>query len=276
MSIHHLNCTTMRPFAFVLSGTGSFVSRSHLVVHCLLIESNDGLVLVDTGFGTRDFIRPSKPVRTFMFLSGTRRDVRDTAVHQVAKLDYDVRDVRHIVLTHLHLDHAGGLPDFPWAKVHVHALEYETVMRSGAFSGRYHRFEHWAHGPEWVLHSCQGERWFDFECIQVMEGVLPEILFIPMPGHTRGHCGVAVETKEGWLLHCGDGYIFRGEVKPEYGRGSRPGWMEPLARRLFPHVPRLRELARNRGREVRLFCSHDAFELSEFQASTQVAEEQAA
>jgi glyoxylase-like metal-dependent hydrolase (beta-lactamase superfamily II) len=276
MSIHHLNCTTMRPFAFVLSGTGSLVSRSHLIVHCLLIESDDGLVLVETGFGTRDFVRPSRAVRAFTLLSGTRWDVRDTALHQVARLGYDARDVRHIVLTHLHLDHAGGLPDFPWARVHVHALEYETVMRPQALSGQFYRPEHWAHQPQWVLHTRQGESWFGFECMRVMEGVSPEILFIPLPGHTPGHCGVAVRTENGWLLHCGDGYIFRGDIKPAYGPGSRPWWMAPLARRLFPHASRLRGLARNRGREVRLFCAHDAFELSEFQVSAGIPGKKAA
>jgi glyoxylase-like metal-dependent hydrolase (beta-lactamase superfamily II) len=265
----------MRPPAFILSGTGSFITRSHLIVHCLLIETNIGLVLVETGFGTQDFIKPSKAVRAFTFLSGTYRDVSATAIHQVARLGYDVKEVQHIVLTHLHLDHAGGILDFPWAKIHIHTLEYETIMNPVAFSGRYYRPEHWAHRPEWVLHSWQGEKWFDFECIRLMEGSSPEILFVPMPGHTPGHCGVAVKTKEGWLLHCGDGYIFRGDIKPEYGRGSRPRWMEPIAQRLFPHVPRLHELAQTHGHEVRLFCAHDAFELSEFQASTGIKDNQA-
>ncbi|WP_223281445.1 MBL fold metallo-hydrolase [Streptomyces antnestii] len=40
-------------------------------------------------------------------------DTGETAVRQVAALGYDIEDVRHIVLTHLDLDHAGGLRDFP-------------------------------------------------------------------------------------------------------------------------------------------------------------------
>lgn len=36
---------------------------------------------------------------------------------------YDPRDVKHIVLTHLDFDHAGGLDDFPWATVHMMRVE---------------------------------------------------------------------------------------------------------------------------------------------------------
>jgi len=47
--------------------------------------------------------------------------------------------------------------------------------------------------------------------------------------------------------------------------GSQPRWIEPLARRLFPHVLRLRALAREHGGEVQLFCAHDPVELGRYQ-----------
>jgi glyoxylase-like metal-dependent hydrolase (beta-lactamase superfamily II) len=40
-----------------------------------------------------------------------------------------LRDVQHIVLTHLHIDHAGGQPDVPWAQAHVHAAELQAATR---------------------------------------------------------------------------------------------------------------------------------------------------
>ena len=48
MRVHHLNCGTMCPMsARLINGTGSYFERGRLVCHCLLIETNDGLVLVD-------------------------------------------------------------------------------------------------------------------------------------------------------------------------------------------------------------------------------------
>lgn len=51
----------------------------------------------------------------------------ETAVRQVAALGYTPEDVRHIVVTHLDVDHCGGLPDFPDAQVHVLAKELEAA-----------------------------------------------------------------------------------------------------------------------------------------------------
>jgi glyoxylase-like metal-dependent hydrolase (beta-lactamase superfamily II) len=39
---------------------------------------------------------------------------------------------------------------------------------------------------------------------------------IPLPGHTLGHCGIAVRAKDKWLLHAGDAYFFHGQLlKPK-------------------------------------------------------------
>ena len=267
MSIYHMNCATIRPFAFVLSDTATLVSRAHLVVHCLLVETNDGLVLIDSGFGVGDRTHPTRFERAFMVLSGSSRELGETAVHQVVRLGYAVEDVRHIVQTHLHLDHAGGLPDFPQAQVHVHALEHDAAVHSRGFSKLVYLDAHWAHEPKWVLYEPHGQKWFGFEANRVLEGVSPAIWLVHLPGHTRGHCAVAIETTEGWLLHCGDAYISGSDIDPEHTSRSRSRWMEPVARRLFPQIPRLRALVREHGNSVQLFCAHDPFELMRYQSN---------
>ena len=101
-----------------------------LVAHCLLVETErDGLVLVDTGFGTRDVegktgISQAVHHARRAVLSHARD--RDRAGRR--RSGFTPTDVKHIVVTHLDLDHAGGLGDFPNAKVHVHAREHAAAM----------------------------------------------------------------------------------------------------------------------------------------------------
>jgi glyoxylase-like metal-dependent hydrolase (beta-lactamase superfamily II) len=49
-------------------------------------------------------------------------------VRQVEALGYSQSDVRHLLLTYLDRDHAGGIPDFPNAKVHVHRREHDMAV----------------------------------------------------------------------------------------------------------------------------------------------------
>ncbi|WP_051484150.1 MBL fold metallo-hydrolase [Rhizobium sp. CF080] len=55
--------------------------------------------------------------------------MEDTAAWQIQSLGYPARDVRHIVLTHLDFDHAGGIADFPRARIHVLTDEYLNLER---------------------------------------------------------------------------------------------------------------------------------------------------
>lgn len=265
MKIYHLNCATLRPFAFVLSDTARYLSRANLVGHCLVIETDAGLVLVESGYGIKDRSHPSLAMRAFMAVSSSSRDIRQAAANQIVDLGYTPQDVRHIVPTHLHLDHAGGLPDFPQAKIHVHALEYDGATKPKTFSEFFCNPEHWAHRPDWKLYSAFEKKWFGFDATRILEGVSPEIWLIPLPGHTRGHCAVAVKTAQKWLLHCGDAYLSHSDIDPESTSRSRPKWIQPLAQRLFPYVPRLQALQRQHSDEIEIFCAHDPFELAQHQ-----------
>ena len=50
------------------------------------------------------------------------------------------------------------------------------------------------------------------EARPVLTGFSSEVLLIPLFGHTLGHCGVAVQQGDRWLLHVGDAYYLRAEL----------------------------------------------------------------
>ncbi|MBV9979166.1 MAG: MBL fold metallo-hydrolase, partial [Bradyrhizobium sp.] len=88
-----------------------------------------------------------------------------------------------------------------------------------------------------------------------------DILMIPLPGHTLGHCGVAVRSKEGWLLHAGDSYFFHGQIQQKQhmpvvlGLFQRRVDMDRAVRQ--QNQERLRALQASHGHEVTIFNSHD-------------------
>ncbi|MFC9788805.1 MBL fold metallo-hydrolase [Rhodococcus sp. NPDC127528] len=237
---------------------------SRLVAHCLLVEGPDGLVLVDTGFGTADVADPAGRLgRTFALATGARMSAADTAIAQVRALGLDPRDVRDIVLTHLDADHAGGISDFPWARVHVHRDELATARgRHGRLGRTRYSVRQWQHDPQWVEHAAGGDDWFGFESVQA---VGEDVLLVPLRGHTAGHCGVAVRRPSGgWFLHAGDGYFFRGEkhTPPSSPPGIRvfQTVMEMDRGARLANQDRLRELHAGNGDEVTIFCAHDEVE----------------
>jgi glyoxylase-like metal-dependent hydrolase (beta-lactamase superfamily II) len=214
---------------------------------CVGVETDRGLVLVDTGLGTAEYVRKPAILRAFEVSTIVPLDPAQAMVRQVAP-----QAVQHIVLTHMHFDHCGGLPDFPTARVHVHRREYE------AFMGLPRRWTDWAyvrrhvaHGPDLVLYEDTGERWFDFAAIRLP--FTPEMWLVPLFGHTRGHCGVAIHTGTGWLFHVGD-------AAPMEETQHLPAWLIRLV--LGPHAPRLRTFAA-RHPQVQMTMGHMALDFFE-------------
>lgn len=248
MLIHHLNCATMRP---LLAPT--------LVAHVLLVEGPDGLTLVDTGLGTDDLANRTRLGRPFLAAVRPALDADETAIAQVRALGHDPADVTDIVLTHLDVDHAGGLADFPKARIHVHATEHAAVQdpplreRSRYVQGQ------WAHGPVWTTHVEGGDDWFGFAAVKA---IADDVLLIPLHGHTRGHSGVAVRRDDGhWLLHAGDAYFGGHQLDdPPTCPAALTTFQRLMAvdnRARLDNLARLQELARTHARDVTIFCAHD-------------------
>jgi len=271
MRVHHLDCCSMSPVA------GNLInSQQRMVSHCLLIETErDGLVLVDTGIGLEDVATPAARLGApFVKLVGLRPDAATTAARQLEARGFRPADVRHIVVTHLDLDHAGGLADFPNATVHVHASEHRAavVVRSLVDRARY-RACHFAHQPRFQLYDAtHGEKWFGFERARPLEGLSAEIVAIPLHGHSRGHACVAVNNGARWLLHAGDAYFSAGTVDPsaEAPRFGVKLFERAVAwnyGRVLQNHARLRALATEHRDRVTVFSAHDPGEFEALRAS---------
>ncbi len=236
--IHHLNCATLHP----LGSFGGRVLPAAMVAHCLLVERADGLLLVDTGFGRDDVATPARLGRVVVGALRPALEPAETAAAQVLALGHRIEDVTDVVVTHLDLDHAGGLADFPGARVHVLEAELAAATRPTVRERARYLSAQWAHGPRWVTHRVEGEEWHGFGAVTALAD---DVLLVPLHGHTRGHCGVAVrrpvDRGGGWLLHAGDAYFDAGEK--ETPAHARPGL------RLFQRVAgrRRRPAARQPG-----------------------------
>jgi glyoxylase-like metal-dependent hydrolase (beta-lactamase superfamily II) len=262
--IHHLNCGSLCPRGGGLfGGAGGPLSPAPMCCHCLLIEGDDRLILVDTGLGVEDVNEPRRLGFMFNVMARPRLEVAETALRQVADLGYRPSDVRHIVPTHLDLDHAGGICDFPGAAVHIFADELRAASNPASLNERSrYRAVQIAAVKKWAVVKEEGESWFGFSAVRAIPGTRDEVLLVPLPGHTRGHCGVAVRRSDDWLLHCGDAYFHHSEVAPAGGAAPRAlSWFESLASvdgaQRRANLARLRELARLALGEVKLICSHD-------------------
>lgn len=261
VGVAHLNTASfsVRAARLVRSRAGVASGPVACVTHCLLVETDrHGLVLVDCGLGTREADDPRRvpaPVR-FELRPAFRRD--ETALARIEALGHDPRDVRHIVFTHLDLDHASGLSDFPWATAHTVAAERRQATSTRALPERLR----YARGPltghaRWQLHEPGTGTLAGLENVRFLSALDDDVALVPLPGHSRAHCGVAVRHAGGWLLHAGDSYLDRDELDAQAAPGLHQLLVEADRHARRATVERLRHVARHHADTVRVFCSHD-------------------
>jgi len=160
-------------------------NRIRIQLHCLLIQTGEHTILVDTGYGDK----LSEQERRFMSLEGDQRLIGSLAALGVAPEDIDI-----VINTHLHGDHCGGntfydtdgnlVPTFPNADYYVQRLELaEAAFPNERTRGTYHR-------ENWEPLQRAGR-------LRVLWGdtrLTDEVRVLVTPGHTPAHQGVVVDS----------------------------------------------------------------------------------
>jgi glyoxylase-like metal-dependent hydrolase (beta-lactamase superfamily II) len=260
MRVHHLNC-------------GSFVNG--MVSHVLLCETDDGLVLVDSGVGVREIVGARARAKVHFKLLGHAMRESEAALRQIEALGYQADDVKHIVFTHLDLDHAGGAADFPRAAAHTTAAELVAARQRRSLTERVRYRPMQLADLDFRTYAGAGAGLLGFPTAYPIDAA-EDIVLIPLPGHTRGHAAVAVNTgRDGWLLHAGDAFYHYSVITGERAdAGSR--FASVLENRVFAmdrrliagNHRRLRALADASEPRVRVFCAHDRRQFEELAAQS--------
>lgn len=130
MAIFHLPTgLTHRTAAFGYRG-GSFFDKRDFTMSAVLVKHPKGDLLIDTGFGQE--IDSQFKKMPLLFRWGTSYEKKTPAIIQLAKVGYDTKNLRGIILTHVHWDHVSGIADFPNIPVLLPADEHQFINSGGA------------------------------------------------------------------------------------------------------------------------------------------------
>ena len=208
-------------------------------VPIFLIEHPRGLVLVDAGLH-RDLSGDSTRLGPLArhFRVHLPEDGSGSAAAQLRQAGFDPDQVDHIVITHLHFDHVGGLEDFTNARVVVQAAEWaarndEPMVASGAYN------------PADVEHGHDRQE-LSGDRDLFGDGTVTCLL---TDGHTAGHQSVRVRTETGTFVICGDCCYLRRTLTDEH--------LPPFAVDRTRQLAAVRRMAQEQRDGATLIFGHD-------------------
>ena len=194
-------------------------NRIPMSLHCPLAVDGKDVILIDTGLGDRLSPREQQIYKT------ARRGGLDARLREVG---LEPEDVTHVVLTHLHFDHAGGVvrrgadgrlrPAFPRARHFVQRMELESAKqpRDERAVAAYR------HAPECLEPLEQAG------LVEILDGpttLTPRLRVVVTGGHTPSHQCPILSAADQTFLHLGDIAPTRAHLQPSW---NQPFDLDPL------------------------------------------------
>ena len=156
-------------------------NRIPLALRCLLVEHDDGLVLIDTGIGNKE----SGKFIDIYGVENAGQNGRTKLEDALRELGHGPEDIRWVINTHLHFDHAGG--DLSREGLSFPRARY--VVQKGELDFARHTNERTA--GSYLPHNFEG---VPFQLIDGETEILPGIRGLPTPGHVPYHQSILIES----------------------------------------------------------------------------------
>jgi len=187
-------------------------------IPCFLVEHPGvGPLLVDTGMapGAAKSVRRALGVRAAMALKIAMRP-EQAVTAQLAARGIDPGDVKVVVMTHLHHDHAGAIGEFARATFVVDRAEWD-VARHGRFARGYNRrlIDHPVDWRELDFGAAGVDSYAAFgRALDLFDD--GSVRLLSTPGHSPGHVSVLLRLEGGReLLLTGDAAYARRSIDDE-------------------------------------------------------------
>ncbi len=195
-------------FHLIPPATGWFKAEEDKVwipVVAYLIVHDGELVVVDTGFHDICHTDPVKNIGRFMtsIARGFRVPKGADIKTQIERLGYSIDQVKYLIMSHLHTDHASAIESFPRTTILLGKGEWEAAQSFLGFLNGYNRpqfafpydYQEVPQEPIASLHPFTlGYDLFD-------DG---KVVIVPTPGHTVGHQSVLVRLRSRTVLLAAD------------------------------------------------------------------------
>jgi N-acyl homoserine lactone hydrolase len=156
-----------------------------------LIDHPQGWVLFDTGLNPKWKGSGEGDDSAMTLVMGHDDDV----VSKLDSLGLIPTDVNHVIVSHLHPDHAGGLQFFPHAQVYAQQSEIRFAYWPSVYQRDLYDRDDFDHDLQWVELTGERDLFGD-----------GSIVITPTPGHTPGHQSVIVRLDSGVFVLVGDAH----------------------------------------------------------------------